>query len=147
MVEYFEPVAMKFILVFAAVAAVVAVADVIMLIRYRGTARLVEFIPAVDSIPVIAGFMAFTGTCILLVQSAGKFAMSNIYQEKAFFEKSQRWEMVPISQSDTKIVMKVYVSALITAVIAWLLFFVLVEIWIVLRLLYRRYLKKLLITS
>lgn len=140
MVEYLEPVAMKFIFAFAAVAVVVAIADVILLIRRRGTARLDGLLPAVDSILVIAGFMAFTGTCIALIQATGEIANSKIPLEKVFSEIAQKWELV-YSWAAWNFMFKVMLSALLTAIIAWLLFFVFFEVWFFLRLLYRKYIK------
>ncbi|MDP2982963.1 MAG: hypothetical protein Q8O92_06525 [Candidatus Latescibacter sp.] len=142
MVEYLEPVSMKFILVSAAVAAVVAIADVVLLVRRRGTARLEGLLPAVDSILVIAGFMAFTGTCIALMQSAGKIAMSTIPREITLSKIAQRWQMT-FSWKEWDFMFKVMLSAFLTAIIAWLLFFVFFEVWFLLRLLYRKNIKKL----
>ena len=122
MVEYLDPYAMKFILATAAVALIVAIADIVLLVRRRGTARLERLLPAVDSILVIAGFMAFTGTGIVLIRSAGKIASYEIAWMLTF---------------------RVMLSALTTAIIAWLLFFVFFEVWFLLRLLYRQYMKRL----
>ena len=142
MVEYLDPYAMKFILATAAVALIVAIADIVLLVRRRGTARLERLLPAVDSILVIAGFMAFTGTGMALIQSAGKIAMSKIPRETTFSEIAQKWHMT-FSWKEWDFMFKVMLSAFLTVIIVWLLFFVLFEIWFVVRILYRRYMKKL----
>jgi len=142
MVEYLEPAAMKFIIVTAAIAAIVAIADVVLLMRRKGTALLAGLLPAVDSILVIAGFMAFTGTGIVLVRSAGKIAESKILSEETFSKIAQRWQ-ISFSVIGWDFIFKVMLSAFLTAIIAWLLFFVLFEVWFLLRLLYRQYMKKL----
>ena len=142
MVEYLEPVAMKFILVLAAVAAAVAIADVVLLVRRKGTARLEGLLPAVDSILVIAGFMAFTGTGIALTQSAGKIASSKILMEETFSKIAQR-EQISLSVNGWQFTFKVMLSVFGTVLIAWLLFFVFFEVWYLLRLLHRQYMKKL----
>lgn len=141
MVEYLEPVAMKFILVTTIIAAIVVIVDIVLLVRSKGTARLEGLLPAVDSILVIAGFMAFTGTGITLIQSAGKIAGSNSLIETVLSKISQRWEW-GISGNGWTFTFKVMVTALTTVIIAWFLFFVFFEVWLLLRLLYRRYMKK-----
>lgn len=147
MVEYLEPVAMKFILVLAVVAAGVAIADFIMLMRYRGTARLKGLLPAIDSILVIDGFMAFTGTCILLAQSAGKIATTNIQVpldlETIYHDHYMQWRDAVIVGFGWEFALKVLLTMLITAIIAGLLFFVFFEIWVILRFLHQHYMKKL----
>jgi hypothetical protein len=142
MVEFLEPGAIKFILVTSAVAAIVAIADIVLLVRRRGTARLKGLLPAVDSVLVIAGFMAFTGTCIALMQSAGKIAMSKIPLEKSFSEIAQKWYMT-YSAIASEFYLKVILSAFITVLVVWVLFFVFFEVWFLLRLLYRKEIKKL----
>ncbi len=124
MFEFLEPGAMKFILVTAAVVAVVAIADVILLVRSRGTVRLAGFLPAVDSILVIAGFMAFAGTCGALISSTGQFA---------------KWK----GDIPFEFTLKVILTAFITTLVAWVLFFVFFEVWFLLRILYRKEIKKL----
>ena len=126
MIDFIEPWAMKFILVTAVVAAVVAVTDTILLVRCKGTPRLEQLLPAVDSILVIAGFMASTGTCIVLIRSLQKINANQI-----------AWEYT----------VQVMVSAIITAVIAWLLFFFFFEVWLFVRVLFRQYIKKLHVSS
>ena len=135
MVEYLEPVAMKFIIVTAALAAAVAIADVVLLVRRKGTARLEGLLPAVDSILVIAGFMAFTGTGIVLIQSAERIAYTNI-----------DWLSTgapPFSQDASKLILDMMLGAFATAIIAWFLFFVFFEVWLLLRFLIGKYTKKL----
>lgn len=139
MLEYLEPTAMKFILVTATLAAVVTIADIVLLFQRRDAARLKELLPAVDSILVIAGFMVFTGTGVALVQSAGK--MTNITMEKTFFEIAQRWGYSISGESQTYII-KVMATVFSTVLIAWFLFFVFFEAWYFLRFMLRRNMKK-----
>lgn len=146
MVEYLEPVAMKFIIVTAAIATIVVITDIVLIMRRKGTARLEGLLPAVDSVLVIAGFMAFTGTGIALIQSAGKIADCNSLMEPVLTEITQRWT-VAITGSGWTFAFNVLVTALTTVIIVWALFFIFFEVWLLLRLLYRRYMKKVTVLS
>ncbi len=123
MIIYVIPWAIKYTIILASIAAIVAVVDIIMLVRERSTASLKGFLPAIDSILVIAGFMAVVGTCMAVFNSLNSIAGSNSLTNDS--------------------IIKAVVSAYTTALIAWILFFFFFEVWYVIRLLYRKSLKKL----
>ena len=141
MIEYLEPVSMKFILVTAAIIATVAIADIVLLVKRRGTPRLEGLLPAVDSILVIAGFMTFIGIGIALLQSSGEIARSTILMETVMSEHTQIL-FYAVSGKGCIFTIKVMISVLATTLIALFLFFVFFEVWFLLRLLYRQYMKK-----
>jgi hypothetical protein len=125
MLQFLDLHAMKFILVMALVTAILVIADLVLLEKRKGTSRLQGLFPAVDSILVIAGFMAFTGTCLALIGSAGRLAMRSS------------------NDIPSELILTVILSAFTTTLIAWSLFFFFFEVWVLLRLLFRKQMKKL----
>jgi hypothetical protein len=142
MTLYVVPWAMNYIIVLASITAIVTVTDIVMLARNRGTARLKGLLPAIDSILIIAGFMAFSGSFITFIYSANKIAGSKIPMEKTFSEISQKWQMnYPAAFGE--FALKEILCAFITAIFAWILFFFFFEVWYIIRLQHRKLMKKL----
>jgi hypothetical protein len=141
MAEYFEPAALKFIIVFTVVALIVVMSGIVFLVKQKNTDRLKGLFPVVDSILVTAGFMAFTGTGLALIQSAGKIAHSKISDEPAFLQSAEKWSMT-ISPKEWDFIFKEMLRASHTVLLAGLIFFILFEAWLVLRLLYRKKINK-----
>jgi hypothetical protein len=142
MTQYVIPGAIKYIMVLASVAAIVAAVDIVMLVKRKGTTHLKGILPAIDSILVIAGFMAFSGSFIALIQSANKIAGSKIPMESTFSEINQKWQMT-FPTAFWEFLFKVILCAFVTVLIAWLLFFFFFEVWYVIRLQHRKFMKKL----
>jgi hypothetical protein len=140
MIEYLEPVSLKFIFWTAAVAAAVVIADAVILLRSNGIPRLRVLRPAVDSVLVIAGFMAFIGTGIAMIQSFNRIASARDLNEETISPLTQRLQY-SFSAHGWAFMFKVEVTALMTVTVAWFLFFVFFEAWLLLRGMLRRRMK------
>jgi len=136
-----EPVSLTFVLVTAAIAALIAVVDGVLLLKRRGTTRLNELTPAVDGVLVMAGFMACIGTGIAVARSAARIAFSGIKPEILMSEQTQRIQAV-VGGQEWHFMNKSMVGAIFTVIVAMFLFFVFFEVWYLLRLLIGRYMKK-----
>jgi hypothetical protein len=139
MSEYIDQVVINFVSITTLIALVVALADLFLIRRHKGTARLAELKPAVDSVLVIAGFIAFVGTCIVIIRTMTYLAGTGF----AFW----RWDgdtnsiiLKPgaFGSYNTEMILTTF-SILVT----WFTCFVLFELWCLLRILYRRNVHKL----
>jgi hypothetical protein len=134
METYLDPAAMKFIIVSAVIAAIFVIVDTVLLVWWRDVSRFKGLLPAVDSILVIAGFMAFTGTGVTLVHSAGRISNTNIDWASS--------AAPPFIEQGWKLSFEVLLTSLTTAIVAWFLFFFFFEVWLALRYLIVKHMKK-----
>jgi hypothetical protein len=141
MSEYLDPAVMNFVSVTAGIALVVALTDLLLIQRHKGTARLAGLQPAIDFVLVIAGYMAAVGTCFVIVQLLGYFAANGSKWTSS--NESGIMDSIIVESHTLNTFTKKMIGATTTLIVTWFSSVVIFEVWCLLRILLQRSMRKL----